>query len=135
MLVNGRPLNVFSTHLDPSSSSTRVYEVGTMKNCATNWAEARVIGGDFNMQAASTEYNAMTTAYGDAWPQAKALGTALNYSGNCDGCTRNSRIDYVFVSKAATWLVVKSAQVYDTRSSTGVMPSDHKPMLVEYEVR
>ena len=73
----------------------------------------------------------MAEGHVDAWVAAKALGTALNYPGNCDGCTRNSRIDYVFTSKAA-WLTLQSAQVFDTRNAKGVMASDHKPLLVVY---
>jgi hypothetical protein len=37
--------------------------------------------------------------------------------------------------KFATFLALKSAQMVDTRNRSGVMPSDHKPMLVVYEVR
>jgi hypothetical protein len=31
-------------------------------------------------------------------------------------------------------LTLKSAQIFDTRDAQGVMPSDHKPMLVTYAV-
>jgi endonuclease/exonuclease/phosphatase family metal-dependent hydrolase len=57
------------------------------------------------------------------------------YPGNCDGCTRDGRIDYVFASKLGSALVLKAAQVIDTRDAAGVMPSDHEPLLVVYEVR
>ena len=87
------------------------------------------------MQPDSPEYYSMMEAHNDAWKSAKALGTAINYSGNCDGCTRNSRIDFVFTSKSASWLVLKSAQIFDTRNSYGVMASDHKPLLVVYDVK
>ena len=40
-----------------------------------------------------------------------------------------------FTSKLATNLVLKSAQMIDTRDANGVMPSDHKPMLVVYDVK
>ena len=87
------------------------------------------------MQAGSAEYNSMLEGHVDAWKAAKALGTAKNYTGNCDGCTKNSRIDYVFTSKGASFLTLKSAEIFDTRNASGVMASDHKPMLVVYEVR
>jgi len=73
--------------------------------------------------------------YVDAWKAAKALGTAVNFDGNADGATRNSRIDYVFSSQGASMLTLKSAQVFDTRNASGVSPSDHKPLLVIYDVR
>ena len=133
--VNGRPINLWSTHLTVDSASARLAEVKAMQKCATYWPEARIIAGDYNMQQGSTEYNAAVVGYKDAWLWAKSLGTAVNYSGNCDGCTRNSRIDYVFSSSAATFLVLKSAQMVDTRDSSGRMPSDHKPLLVTYTVK
>jgi hypothetical protein len=87
------------------------------------------------MQASSGEYALAVVGYNDAWPLAKALGTAFNFPGNCDGCTRNSRIDYVFASQGASWLSLQSAEIIDTRDGNGYMPSDHKPMIVVYEVR
>ena len=132
--VNGRAINIWSTQLSVYSATDRLTEVKTMQSCASNWPEARLVVGDYNMQYGSTEYYAMANYYSDAWLAAKALGTATNYSGNCDGCTRNSRIDYAFSSKGASFVKVKSAQIFDTRDSSGVMPSDHKPMLIVYAV-
>ena len=62
-------------------------------------------------------------------------GTDIAYSGNSAGNTRNSRIDYIFYSHSATGLVLKSVQVYDTRNSSGVMPSDHRPILAVFTVK
>jgi endonuclease/exonuclease/phosphatase family metal-dependent hydrolase len=130
--VNNRTLNIWSAHLSVDSASERKAEVKALKACGLNWSEARIAAGDYNMQADTAEYIEMATGQYDAWRNAPSK---INYPSNCDGCTRNSRIDYVFSSKGATWLVLKSAQIYDTRSSSGVMPSDHKPMVVTYEVR
>jgi endonuclease/exonuclease/phosphatase family metal-dependent hydrolase len=132
LVVNGRPLNLWSAHLALDSSSVRLAETRALQACETKWPEARIVAGDFNMQADTPEYQSMTAGHVDAWRAAKALGTAVNYAGNCDGCTRNSRIDYVFTSKGASSLTLKSAQVLDTRNASGVMPSDHKPLLVVY---
>jgi len=133
--VNGRAINVWSAHLSVDSASARLSEAIALQNCGLTWTEARIIAGDYNMQQGSTEYIQATTGYTDAWLVAKALGTAVNFDGNCDGCTRNSRIDYVFTSTGATFLALQSAQVFDTRDSNGVMPSDHKPLLVTYTVK
>ena len=133
-IVNGRTLNIWSSHLHVSSASARLAETKALQACAADWSEARILAGDYNMQYGSTEYKASVVNYTDAWLAAKALGTATNYSGNCDGCTRNSRIDYVFTSKGASFLQLRSAQVVDTRDSSGVMPSDHKPLIVTYRV-
>ena len=129
--VNGRPVNVWNAHLALDSSTVRTAETRAIQACEEKWPEARVVAGDFNMQAGTAEYKSMTEGHVDAWVAAKALGKALNYEGNCDGCTRNTRIDYVFTSKGA-WLTLQSAQVFDTRNSKGVMASDHKPLLVVY---
>lgn len=134
IVFNGRRINLWSAHLHVSSASSRLAEAKALQYCASNWAEARIIAGDYNMQYGSPEYVAAATNYTDGWLAAKSLGTAINYSGNCDGCTRRSRIDYVFSSKGASFLKVKSAQIYDTRNSSGVMPSDHKPLVVTFSV-
>jgi hypothetical protein len=55
--------------------------------------------------------------------------------GNTSGKTRNTRIDYAFHSKQATRLTLKKAQVFDSRDSTGVMPSDHRPLMTTFEVK
>lgn len=135
LTVNGRAISVWATHLDAYNGSTRLAETKAMQSCAGAFAEARILAGDYNMQAGSTEYNASVTYYKDAWTWAKSGGVAVNYSGNCDGCTRNSRIDYVFSSKGATFLTMKSARMVDTRDANGKMPSDHKPLLVTYTVK
>jgi endonuclease/exonuclease/phosphatase family metal-dependent hydrolase len=132
--VNGRTINLWSSHLHVSSASARLAETKALQACANGWSEARILAGDYNMQYNSTEYKASVVGYTDAWLAAKAIGATTNYSGNCDGCTRNSRIDYVFTSTGASFLRLVSATIIDTRDSRGVMPSDHKPMLVVYEV-
>jgi exonuclease III len=77
----------------------------------------------------------MLVDYIDVWAYAKSKGIAFNYPGNCDGCTRGSRIDYVFLSKGATALEVKRAEILDTRDASGVMASDHKPLVVTFDVK
>ena len=67
--------------------------------------------------------------------EGQSLGVTTNYDGNCDGCTRNSRIDYMFFSKDASSLVLKGAEIIDTRDSSGAMPSDHKPMVATLDVK
>jgi endonuclease/exonuclease/phosphatase family metal-dependent hydrolase len=126
MVINGRTVNVWSTHLDDESGSQRSREARTLLKCMDRFAEQRFVAGDFNAQQGSAEYNLMNAEHGDGWRTAR---TTRNFSGNCDGCTRNSRIDYLFVSDGATALRVQSAEIIDTRDSRGVMASDHKPML------
>ena len=134
-VANGRSLNLWSAHLAVDSGSTRNAEVEALQACASGWPEARLIAGDFNMQASSGEYATAAASYADAWATARTTGATINYSGNCDGCTRRSRIDYVFASHGAPWLELQSAEIVDTRDAYGTMPSDHKPLVVSYRVR
>jgi endonuclease/exonuclease/phosphatase family metal-dependent hydrolase len=128
--LNSRGINVFSTHLDADSSSRRTTQISQLKTYASGYAEQRVVMGDFNAWPGATEIGGMTSSYYDAWAKAKSEGTAVAYSGNEAGNTRNSRIDYVWQSKGATGLVLKKAQVYDTGSV-----SDHRPVSATFEIR
>jgi endonuclease/exonuclease/phosphatase family metal-dependent hydrolase len=71
--------------------------------------------------------------FNDSWAVAASKGTAVAFSGNT-GETKKGRIDYIYSSKGAN-LSVKSSQVYDTRDSNGVMPSDHRPVLTTFIVQ
>jgi endonuclease/exonuclease/phosphatase family metal-dependent hydrolase len=136
--VNGRLLNIWSTHLDSASGSTmRLREIRALHACVGNFAEQKIIAGDFNAWPSKSEISVMASGgFRDAWANAAAQSTAVSYPGNTSfGATRNSRIDYVWTSAKATSLVVKRAEVFDTRDSSRRMPSDHKPLLVTFEVR
>jgi endonuclease/exonuclease/phosphatase family metal-dependent hydrolase len=128
--VNGRTVNVFSTHLDDASSSRRTTQISQLKNYASGVSEQRVVMGDFNAWPGAGEISGMTSSYYDAWASAKAAGTAVAYPGNDAGNTRNSRIDYIFESKGATGLSLQKAQVYDTGSI-----SDHRPVSATFSVK
>ena len=79
-------------------------------------------------------------------------GTATAYADNPIGMhtrTRRGRIDYVYYSHAAGSLVLKGTQIPDTRDlnnknvvvylgtadDKGVRPSDHNPMIANFEIR
>jgi exonuclease III len=78
----------------------------------------------------------LNKSYRDSWTDATAKGKAYAFSGLApDGATKNGRIDYIFYSKTASNLVVIDSRVYDTRNSSGVMASDHRPVVTTFEVR
>ena len=135
--VNGRLVNFYSTHLDSADSSTRrIAEVKTLLSCLGNDAEQKIVAGDFNAQASKTEIALMKDVYIDGWAKADSLDVAYSYAGNTSfGATRNSRIDYVFVSKTASYVAIRKAEVIDTRDADGDMPSDHKPLVVTLEIQ
>jgi endonuclease/exonuclease/phosphatase family metal-dependent hydrolase len=133
--VNGRMINVSSTHLDANSTSYRLQEIGELTAWERTLAEQRIVCGDFNAWPGSTENATMKQTYYDSWAVAQANGTAIAYPGNPDGNTRNSRIDYIYYSHGATALQLKSSQVFDVRDANGVMPSDHRPVMSIFYVK
>jgi len=136
--VNGRMVNFYSTHLDSSSTTStyRIAEVKKMLSCLSTDAEQKIVAGDFNARDYTTEINMMETVHYDGWAEAAADGTAVDYPGNTAfGATRNRRIDYVWFSRGAQYVALKGARVFDTRDADGDMPSDHKPLLVTFEIR
>ena len=133
--VNGRNVNVSSTHLDQPSASYRLKQIGELQAWGRTTAEQRIICGDFNTQPGTGESAAMKVGYYDSWGQAQSAGVATAYPGNTAGNTRNSRIDYVYYSHGASSLVLKSSQVFDVRDANGVQPSDHRPMMSIFTVR
>jgi endonuclease/exonuclease/phosphatase family metal-dependent hydrolase len=137
IMVNGRPINVASTHLDASSKSNtcRMNEISQLKSWYAGFAEQRLLMGDFNAWPGTAEITEMTKDYRDAWADALKINRAIAYPDNSAGNTRRSRIDFVFASRGATFLVLKEAQVYDTRDARGVRPSDHHPLVATFEVR
>lgn len=135
ILVNGIRVNIFSTHLDAESSARRSIQYDELKSFAAQFSEQRIIAGDFNAWPGAAEITKMTAAYNDAWAVACAKAIAIAYAGNTAGNTRNSRIDYVWYSKGATQSILKSMQVFDTRDSAGIMPSDHRPIMATFEVK
>ncbi len=134
IVVNGTRVYVFSTHLDADSSSRRATQMMELKAWAAGFAQQHIYAGDFNAWPGASEIANMTSVAYDAWAVAKASSIATAYPGNEAGNTRNSRIDYIWYSKSASRLTLKGAQVFDTRDSNGVMPSDHRPLMATFQV-
>jgi endonuclease/exonuclease/phosphatase family metal-dependent hydrolase len=128
--VNGRPIHFVSTHLDHQYSSRRLTQVKELKSWLTQFAEQRIVAGDFNWYPGTTEINEMAMNYYDAWAVATSKGTATSTSDNPYGNTRNTRIDYVWYSKGAANLMLISAQ-----TSERVALSDHRAVLAVFQVK
>jgi len=135
IIVNGRRVSLFSTHLDDDSTAQRLTQMGELNGWSDNFPQSTILAGDFNAWPGATEISTMTALFLDTWAVAKAAGTSIAYAGNEAGNTRNSRIDYVWLSKGTSALTIKSSQVFDLRDSSGVMPSDHRPVMTTFEVR
>lgn len=131
---NGRRITLVLTHLDPDSQTLRLTQATEVTTWSAVQPENRIVTGDMNAWPDQTSIAQFNKFYNDSWAVAVKAGTALAFSGN-NGETKKGRIDYIFYSKNATSLVVKSSQVYDTRDANGVMPSDHRPVVTTFEVR
>jgi endonuclease/exonuclease/phosphatase family metal-dependent hydrolase len=128
--LNGRTVNIFSTHVEYYTASYRPIQIKEAKSFISGFGGPRVIMGDFNTNPGTSDYNLMSSDYADSWPVAKAAGTATAYngSGNTHG---GSRFDYVWFSR--TGITLRSVNVPDTRVS-GIWPSDHDPVIATFSV-
>ena len=133
--VNGRNITIATTHLDPDSGTRRLAQANELTPWFKGFSQNRIVVGDTNAQPTSTEMAAVKNAgYRDAWADAKAGGYAVSAPDNPNGYTRNSRIDQLYTSTGVSSIKPKRVEVVDTRDSKGVMPSDHRPLVVDYTV-
>jgi endonuclease/exonuclease/phosphatase family metal-dependent hydrolase len=131
IVVNGRTVNLFSTHVEYTNSSWRPIQIAEAVRWMNTFSEPRIMMGDFNTSPGTSDYNIIATPYQDAWAAAHSAGTATAYNGT--GATHGtSRFDYAFYSKVAA-LSLKSVNVPDTRVN-GVYPSDHDPVIAVFSV-
>ncbi|MFL6213184.1 MAG: PKD domain-containing protein [Blastocatellia bacterium] len=149
--INGKVINFFVTHLDPDSTAARQQQVVELKNFASNYAEPRIIVGDFNFSPDWPEMSGMTLSYFDGWNEAFGAGTASAYPDNpvqWQTRTRRGRIDYVFYSRSASGLSLRATQIPDQRDLSrwatetigttddrGVRPSDHNFMTATFALQ
>ncbi|HWF90147.1 MAG TPA: endonuclease/exonuclease/phosphatase family protein, partial [Pyrinomonadaceae bacterium] len=89
--VGGRNISFFATHLDDAASSNRVVEAGELKSWAANFAEPRVMVGDFNGGPDTAEAASMSASYFDSWNEAMNRGTASSYPDNPVGMFTRTR--------------------------------------------
>jgi len=131
LVVNGRNVNVFSTHVEYFNSDWRPQQILEAVYWAANFSDPRIVMGDFNTWPDTYDYSLIATPYQDAWTEAQSAGTgsAFNGSGATNG---DSRFDYVFHSRVGS-LSVASVTVPDTTSG-GVKPSDHDPVITVFRV-
>jgi endonuclease/exonuclease/phosphatase family metal-dependent hydrolase len=132
--VNGRQITIVNTHLDPYDQTLRLAQATEVTTWAAAQPENRIVTGDMNAWPDQTSIAQFNRYYNDSWTIAAQQGTATAFAGN-NGETKNGRIDYIFYSRSASNLAVKSSQVYDTRDSAGTMPSDHRPVLTTFIVK
>jgi endonuclease/exonuclease/phosphatase family metal-dependent hydrolase len=134
IVVNGRTINLMSTHLDWVYQSNRIAQATELVSYASGFAQDVIITGDLNGTPGTTEINTLASGYYDAWSVAQSRGIAYSAPDTPNGNTRNGRIDYVFYSHGVQHLTLQSVTVVDTRDANGVMASDHRPLLAVFTV-
>jgi len=131
--VNGRIVNVFSTHIEWDVASYRPIQIAEAVSWLNNFSEPRILMGDFNTWPNTSDYYLLSTPYQYGWMAAYSAGTATSYNGT--GATHGtSRFDYVFYSKNSSVLSLNSFNVPNTQVN-GVWPSDHDPVVAVFTVK
>ncbi len=134
--VNGRTISLMVTHLDPDDYSRRLTQSKQVLLWGTGIAENRILTGDMNAWPDQTSIAEFVKTYYDSWAVAEKAGKAVSFSGlTPSGATKKGRIDYIFYSKQSADLTVAGSQVFDTRDASGVMPSDHRPVVTTFLVK
>jgi len=133
VVVNGRNINLFSTHVEYYNASWRPIQITEAVNWMRTFAEPRIAMGDFNTWPDTADYRLIATVKQDAWTMAQSLGTATSFSPNGATHNGNSRLDYVFYSRVAA-LLLRSVNVPDVRVN-GVNPADHAPVIAVFTVQ
>jgi endonuclease/exonuclease/phosphatase family metal-dependent hydrolase len=129
--VNGRTVNLFSTHIEYTTASWRPIQIAEALRWVSNFAEPRIMMGDFNTWPNTTDYYTLTNVVTDGWAAALSAGTASSYNGtgNTEGL---SRIDYVWLSK--NYLSIGNVSVPNTIVN-GIRPSDHDPIVSNLNIK
>lgn len=123
--VNGRTVNLFSTHIEYDNASWRPTQIGEAMWWLSNFSEPRVFMGDFNTWQDTSDYYALVGGYVDGWLAGVYAGSAGSYNGS--GATEGqSRIDYIFLSPN---LVSVDNITVPYTVVNGVQPSDHDPVV------
>ena len=131
IVVNGRTINLFSTHVEYFTSWWRPIQIKQAVAWMRGFSEARIMLGDFNTWPNTSDYSIIGTPYQDAWTAAQNAGTATAYNGS--GVTHgSSRFDYIFHSRVS----VLSLQRVDVPKAlvNGIYLSDHAPVIAVYRV-
>jgi len=130
IVVNGRTVNVFSTHIEYYNAGWRPIQIAEALAWLNNFSQPRIFMGDFNTWVGTDDYYTLTGSYADVWAAAANAGTASSFNGT--GATEgDSRIDYVW---SAGGLAISRVTVPDTIVN-GVYPSDHAPVVAQFAVR
>lgn len=149
--VSGRNINFFATHLDHTSSSLRLTEAVELIGWTAGFASPRIVAGDLNAGNDTAEILRLLGVYRDSWVDALNLGAAFGYPDNpvwLNTRTRRWRIDFILYTADTSIFSARRSEIPDTRDlgntnvvnklgtldDRGVRPSDHNPMITDFDV-
>ena len=129
--VNGRYINLFSSHFEPDVAYYRTAQINEALRWMTGYSEPRILMADINTWPNTSDYNLIAQPYQDAWVAAQNAGTATSFNGT--GATHgDSRFDVVFYTRTSVLSLV-SVDV-PSYSLGGVYASDHAPVVATFRV-
>jgi endonuclease/exonuclease/phosphatase family metal-dependent hydrolase len=150
VIVNGRTVNLFGTHLDDATQANRLVEIAQMQAFMNSFGGNGIVAGDLNASPDQTEIQTMLTWAYSAWGQAVSAGTASAYPDNPVGTmtrTRRGQLDHIFYTHTSPNLTLLSSQIPDLRDLShtpaefigttddlGVRPSDHNMVIATFRV-
>ena len=129
--VNGRYINLFSSHFEPDNTYYRTIQINETLNWMGGHSEPRILMADMNTWPNTSDYNLVAAQYQDAWVAGLNAGTATSFNGT--GATHgDSRFDDIFYSRNGTLSLI-SIDV-PSYSLGGVYASDHAPVVATFRV-
>ena len=150
VVVNGRTVHLFGTHLDDATQANRLLEISQIQAYVNSFGGNNIIAGDFNASPDQVEIKTMATWAYSAWAQSMSAGTAAAYPDNPVNTmtrTRRGQLDHIFYTQASPNLTLLSAQIPDVRDlghtpaqyigtsdDLGVRPSDHNLVIATFRV-
>jgi endonuclease/exonuclease/phosphatase family metal-dependent hydrolase len=122
--INGRVLNLVTTHLDYQYDDGRLFEAQQLLSALKDVKGPVIVVGDFNDIPAGRAYQLMRYQFDDAWIESR--GTDQGFSYPTDKPAK--RIDYIFI-RSTDRVRTKRAWIVSTEAS------DHVPVVADLEVR
>ena len=138
VLVGGRPLNLYFTHLywAPDGAATRRQQLADLLAYvdATAGDAASLIAGDFNAEAGAPELAALREGWVDAWG-AMHPGADAAASSTLNPAYFNvpARVDHVFLQRGRL-RPVAAELLFEQPDATGVWATDHRGLMVRLSV-
>jgi endonuclease/exonuclease/phosphatase family metal-dependent hydrolase len=119
VVVDGRAVRVFCTHLQHRSRTERLAQATQIAESLAGASGPVVMMGDLNARPGDRELAPLTAILDDAW---RAAGDGPGFT--FDAATPHARIDYILTSE----LVARSAEVLPTDAS------DHLAVVAELDL-